>query len=201
MPHLTSCQKKARKAYEAKAHKHNANNSEAENFDGIGNLSVCDEVIEDNNIANTAQQYNHNSDNTEYYNNDDNLSAHNEPIKNDNTENIIKKLQDASENEDQLEEVDEDKEDIGGLLENEIELCNLYKKIPAAFENLALDIKKENVNSKIWVHLSSIRFYLQLVKNNHQKMKASKIIADAARKEVYHARCIHSWAYEYIMTY
>ncbi|CAG8678136.1 9269_t:CDS:1, partial [Dentiscutata heterogama] len=42
MPRPTSRQKKAIKAYEAKVHKHSADNSEAENFNNIGNLSVCD---------------------------------------------------------------------------------------------------------------------------------------------------------------
>ncbi|CAG8550101.1 11269_t:CDS:2, partial [Cetraspora pellucida] len=233
MPRPTSRQKKAIKAYEAKVHKHSANNSEAENSDDIGNLFVCDKAIENNNAASimkrfqaAAQQYDHNSDNTN--DNNDNFFAHNEPIENDNAENIVKKLQNAqqceaakgtpllhtfwnqeklqasreelydeqsenedqlvkvnkeqSENEDQLEEVNEDEEDFGGLSEDEIEACNLLKKIPAIFENLALDIEKENINSEVWVCLNSIRFYLQLVKNNHQKMEASKIIADAAEK-------------------
>ncbi|CAG8466374.1 16873_t:CDS:2 [Dentiscutata erythropus] len=249
--------KKAIKAYEAKVHMHSADNLEAENSDDIGNLSVCNNAIENNNAASimkrfqaAAQQYDHNSDNTD--DNDDNFSAYNEPIENDNAENIEtrsvlkeekrqqqheaakgtpplhtfwnqEKLQasgeelydeqsenedqlekvneEQSENEDQLEEVNEDEEDFGGLSEDEIEACNLLKKIPAALENLALDIEKENVNSEVWIRLNSIRFYLQLVKNNHQKMEASKIIADAAGKEVYHARCIRSWAHEYVMAH
>ncbi|CAG8800530.1 2173_t:CDS:1, partial [Dentiscutata erythropus] len=68
-----------------------------------------------------------------------------------------------------------------------------------ALENLALDIEKENVNSEVWVCLNSIHFYFQLVKNNYQKMEASKIIADAAGKGVYHARYIRSWVHEYVI--
>ncbi|CAG8607258.1 17279_t:CDS:2 [Cetraspora pellucida] len=97
-----------------------------------------------------------------------------------------------------LEEVD--KNDIGGMLENKIEPHNWNKKISTALENLTLDIKKENVKSEVWVRLNSICFYLQLVKSNHQKIKASKIIADAAGKGVYHAKCIRSWAHDYVMT-
>ncbi|CAG8820885.1 32879_t:CDS:2 [Racocetra persica] len=115
-------------------------------------------------------------------------------------ENQLKKVNEKqSENKDQLEEVNEDEEDFGELSENKIEACNLLKKISATLENLALDIKKENVNSEVWVCLNSIRFYLQLVKNNHQKIKASKIIADAAGKGVYHAKCIRSWAHKYVI--
>ncbi|CAG8822955.1 12970_t:CDS:2, partial [Cetraspora pellucida] len=40
-----------------------------------------------------------------------------------------------------------------------------------------------------------------LVKSNHQKIKASKIIADAAGKGIYHAKCIRSWAHDYVMTH
>ncbi|CAG8830034.1 12653_t:CDS:2, partial [Cetraspora pellucida] len=97
-----------------------------------------------------------------------------------------------------LEEVDEN--DIGGMSEDEIEPHNWNKKISTVLENLTFDIKKENVKSEVWVRLNSIRFYLQLVKSNHQKIKASKIIADAAGKGVYHAKCIRFWAYDYVMT-
>ncbi|CAG8702261.1 149_t:CDS:2, partial [Racocetra fulgida] len=76
-------------------------------------------------------------------------------------------------NEGWLEEVDEN--DIGGMSEDEIEPHNWNKKISTALENLTLDIKKENV-------------------------KTSKIIADAAGKGVYHAKCIRSWAHDYVMT-
>ncbi|CAG8728751.1 35412_t:CDS:2, partial [Racocetra persica] len=100
----------------------------------------------------------------------------------ENKDQLEKVNEEQSENKDQLEEVNEDEEDFGRLSEDEIEACNLLKKIPAALKNLALDIKKKNINSEVWVCLNSIRFYLQLVKNNHQKIETSKIIADAAGK-------------------
>ncbi|CAG8775382.1 2346_t:CDS:1, partial [Racocetra persica] len=80
-----------------------------------------------------------------------------------------------------------DKDDTGELSEDKIETSNWYKKIQTAFENITLDIKNKNVNSEVWVRLNSIRFYLQLIKHNHWKMKASKIVADVAGKGVYHA--------------
>ncbi|CAG8676892.1 15978_t:CDS:2, partial [Racocetra fulgida] len=106
MPRPTTHQKKAKKAYEAKAHKYNtnANNSEAENSDNTNNISVYDEAVENDNAASiikqlqaAVKQYDHYSNNTELEDddNDGNLSAYNEPIENDNTENIVKKLQDA----------------------------------------------------------------------------------------------------------
>ncbi|CAG8832879.1 32977_t:CDS:2, partial [Gigaspora margarita] len=105
------------------------------------------------------------------------------------------------------EEVDEDREqkevdednDTGGILEDEIETNNWHKKIPTALENLVLDIKKENVNSEVWVCLNSIRFYLQLVKYNYKKIEASKVVADTAGKGIYHAKCICSWAHQYVI--
>ncbi|CAG8836025.1 30059_t:CDS:2, partial [Gigaspora margarita] len=57
MPRPTSCQKKAIKAYEAKVYKHSADNSEAENSDDIGNLSVCDKAIENNNAASIMKRF------------------------------------------------------------------------------------------------------------------------------------------------
>ncbi|CAG8769406.1 27475_t:CDS:2, partial [Racocetra persica] len=125
--------------------------------------------------------------------NQEKLQASREELydKQSENEDQLKKVNEKqSENKDQLEEVNENKEDFGKLSEDKIEACNLLKKIPAALENLALDIEKKNINSEVWVRLNSIHFYLQLVKNNHQKMEASKIIADTAGKGVYHARCI-----------
>ncbi|CAG8459152.1 22040_t:CDS:2 [Dentiscutata erythropus] len=145
----------------------------------------------------------------------DNLSAYDEAVENNNAANIVKNLQaavnqqetshqEASEVElydEELEDEELEDEDTMGLLEDKIETCNWRKKISVALQNLVLDIKKENVNSEVWVHLCSIRFYLQLVKNNHQKMEANKIIADVAGKGVYHAKYIRFWAHEYIMTH
>ncbi|CAG8753647.1 15971_t:CDS:2, partial [Racocetra fulgida] len=75
----TTCQKKAKKAYEAKAHKYNinANNSEAENSDNTDNISVYDEAAENDNAASIIKQ------------------LQEAPFENDNAENIAKKLQDA----------------------------------------------------------------------------------------------------------
>lgn len=84
--------------------------------------------------------------------------------------------------------------------DDEAEDYNWHNKIPAALENLELDIKKEKVNSEVWVRLNGIRLYLQLVKNGYLKMEASDIVANATGKGVYHARCIRSWAYEYVIT-
>ncbi len=60
-------------------------------------------------------------------------------------------------------------------------------------------MKKENTNSEVWIRLNSIHLYFQLVRSNHPKMKVSEIIADVAEKGTYHAKCIRSWAREYIM--
>ncbi|CAG8541269.1 14991_t:CDS:2, partial [Dentiscutata heterogama] len=60
MPYPTSNQKKSKKAYEAKAHKHNidANNSEAENSDNF----FYDEVVENNNVASILIKIENNND-------------------------------------------------------------------------------------------------------------------------------------------
>ena len=86
-------------------------------------------------------------------------------------------------------------------LDNEVKGYNWYNKIPDAFKSLMLDIKKEKINSEVWVCLNSIRLYFQLVKSNHPKMQVSEIVADAAGKGTYHAKCIRSWAREYIKNY
>ncbi|CAG8714184.1 5491_t:CDS:2, partial [Dentiscutata heterogama] len=107
--------------------------------------------------------------------NQEKLQASGEELYDEQSENedqLEKVNEEQSENEDQLEEVIEDEEDIGELSEDEIEACNLLKKIPATLENLALDIEKKNVNSEIWMQ---------------------------QEKGVYHARCIRSWAHEYVM--
>ncbi|CAG8831137.1 4978_t:CDS:2, partial [Gigaspora margarita] len=75
----------------------------------------------------------------------------------DNAEEEVNEAIEVDENSEQ-EEVDENGEqeevnednDTGGISEDEIEPYNWYKKIPTALENLVLDIKKENVNSKVW---------------------------------------------------
>ncbi|CAG8715881.1 3242_t:CDS:2 [Cetraspora pellucida] len=141
MPCPTSCQKKAIKTYEAKVHKHSANNSEAENFDDIGNLFVCDETIENNNAAKKLQ-----ASRKELYD---------EQLKNKDQLKKVNKKQ--SKNEDQLKKVNKNEKDIGRLLEDKIEACNLLKKILAALENLALNIKKENINNV----LLQIKSYIQ----------------------------------------
>ena len=92
-------------------------------------------------------------------------------------------------------------DEVNEHLDDEVEGYNWHNKIPDAFKNLKLDIKKEKVNSEVWVHLNSIRLYFQLVKYNHSKMKASEVVANVVGKGVYHAKCIHSWACEYIMIY
>ncbi|CAI2189436.1 5390_t:CDS:1, partial [Funneliformis geosporum] len=77
--------------------------------------------------------------------------------------------------------------------DNEVEEAegyNWHNKIPNALKNLELDIKKEKVNSEVWICLNSIRLYFQLVKYNHLKIKASEVVANAAGKGVYHAKCI-----------
>ena len=88
-------------------------------------------------------------------------------------------------NEDSDDEVNEHSDD-------EVEGYNWHNKIPDALKNLELDIKKEKVNSEVWVRLNGIRLYFQLVKYNHLKMKASEVVANAAGKGVYHAKYIHS---------
>ena len=97
--------------------------------------------------------------------------------------------------EESVDEVDDEQSD------DEIEDYNWHNKIPAALENLELDIKKEHVKNEVLVRLNGICLYLQLIKYNYSKMDASNIVADAAGKGVYHARCIHSWAHEYVMTH
>ncbi|KAG9295839.1 hypothetical protein G9A89_009068 [Geosiphon pyriformis] len=92
-------------------------------------------------------------------------------------------------------------DDIGRQSDNEDEDCNWHNKLSAALENLVLDIKKENVNSEIWIRLNGIRLYLQLVKCSYPKMEASKIVANAIGKGVYHAKCIRSWTHEYVITH
>ena len=85
--------------------------------------------------------------------------------------------------------------------DNEIEDYNWNNKILAALENLEIDIKKENKKNEIWVRLNGIRLYLQLIKCNYSKMNASEIVSNAAGKGTYHARCIRSWAHEYVMSH
>ncbi|CAG8719830.1 1906_t:CDS:2, partial [Dentiscutata erythropus] len=198
------------KAYEAKAHKHNidANNSKAENSDNFS----YDEAVKNNNAASivkrlqaTANNYYSNNNILENYDNES-FFAHDKLIEivNNNDEGFAKKLLNVANTfyresdsnksyktvEENVEaelsddgwpdEVDED--DTGRLLEDEIETSNWYKRIQTALENIVLDIKNENVNSEVWVRLNSIYFYLQLIKHNHRKMEASKIVADAAGK-------------------
>ncbi|CAG8828449.1 35402_t:CDS:2, partial [Gigaspora margarita] len=147
MPCPTSRQKKAIKAYEAKVHKHSANNSEAENSNDIGNLSVCDEPIENNNAENIVKKL-QDAVNKYYQEHHSNQTRRLRYLGNSVCTKRRKRQQQFNEeqleNEDQLEEVNEDEKNIGGLLEDEIEACNLLKKILAALENLALDIEKEN---------------------------------------------------------
>ena len=101
-----------------------------------------------------------------------------------------------------IEIIDEKSDDEVDNDDDEIEDCNWYNKVPTALENLELDIKKENVKNEVYVRLNSIRFYLQLIKcNNYSKIDASNIVADAAGKGVYHARCIRSWAHEYVVNH
>ncbi|CAG8843627.1 45916_t:CDS:2, partial [Gigaspora margarita] len=100
MPHSTSCQKKAIKAYEAKVHKHSTDNSEAENSDDIGNLSVCDEAIENNNAASIMKRFQ--------------AAETQSTLKEEKDSNNLEKVnKEQLENEDQLEEVNEDEKDIG----------------------------------------------------------------------------------------
>ncbi|CAG8546367.1 8018_t:CDS:2, partial [Scutellospora calospora] len=211
MPCPTSNQKKSKKAYEAKEHKHNidANNSESENSNNFS----YDEAVENNNAESiikrfqaTANNYYSNNNMLENYDNES-LFAHNEliEIENDNAEGFVKKLLNTAnifyhENDsnksrtptlftfwNQDKTVEEDVE-AELLSEDEIENSNWHKKIKTTLENIVLDIKNENVNSEVWICLNSIRFYFQLIKHNYRKMEASKIVADAAGKEVYHAR-------------
>jgi len=49
------------------------------------------------------------------------------------------------------------------------------------------------------MHLNSICLYFQLVRSNHPKMKVSEIVANVVGKGTYYAKCIRSWAREYIM--
>ncbi|RGB33311.1 hypothetical protein C1646_761837 [Rhizophagus diaphanus] len=133
---------------------------------------------------------NSNSDNID---NTDNFTVNDKLVENDNTVIIVRKLKEAakkyhqehasheihtkrSTNEidktlaDVDDDVSDDVNDNDDKQNNEIEDCNWNNKIQAAFENLEIDIKKEN-----------------------KKMKFSEIISNAAGKEVYHARCFHSW--------
>ncbi|CAG8751215.1 17228_t:CDS:2, partial [Funneliformis caledonium] len=101
------------------------------------------------------------------------------------------------------EEIDEEPTEETNVKESddEIEDCDWHNKIQVALKNLILDLKKEKVNSEIWIRLNSIQLYLQLIKSNYLKMNTSEIVANAAGKGVYHTRCIHSWANDYIMTH
>ena len=83
-----------------------------------------------------------------------------------------------------VDEVDDEQ------LDDEIEDYNWHNKIPAALKNLKLNIKKENVKNEVLVRLNGICLYLQLIKYNYSKMDASNIVADAAEKVVYYAKCI-----------
>ncbi len=84
--------------------------------------------------------------------------------------------------------------------DNEIKGYNWHDKILVTLENLELNIKKENINSEIQICLYSICLYLQLVKNNYSKMKASNIVTNIVEKKIYHVKCIHSWAHDYVIT-
>ena len=94
---------------------------------------------------------------------------------------------DADDNADDNANNDADKQ-----LDNEVGNYNWNNKILDILESLKLDIKNKKTNSEVWMHLNSIHLYLQLVKYNHPKMKASEIVANVAGKEIYYAKCICS---------
>ncbi|RIA79587.1 hypothetical protein C1645_840337 [Glomus cerebriforme] len=189
MPRLTKCQKKLRKACEAKSIRQNisinddSNNDNSDNDDG--NLKSLDV--------------------------DDNNPVYDEPMENDNAQqceaakgtltlhtfwDTKKSTTSSDERSDSDEQSSSDERS-----DDEIEDCNWYNKIPAALENLELDIKKENMKSEVWVRLNGICLYLQLIKCNYSKMNASDVVSNAAGKGVYHSKCIHSWAHEYVMSH
>ncbi|CAG8630199.1 6637_t:CDS:2 [Cetraspora pellucida] len=213
MLHPTNNKKKSKQAYELKTHRHNinVNDSEAKNSNNFS----YDEAVENNNATTNT-----------FYRESDSNKSHRPCYLGNSISTKRRKRQQQREaakgmptlftfwNQDKtaeedievelfddgwLDEVNED--DTEGLLEDEIETSNWYKKIQTALENITLDIKNKNVNSEVWVRLNSIRFYPQLIKHNYQKIEASKIVADVAGKGVYHARCIRSWSHEYVMTH
>ncbi|CAG8718221.1 13358_t:CDS:2 [Rhizophagus irregularis] len=209
MPRLTKHQKRSRKAYEAKSTRKNNSdndsdnmsiNDDSDNVDDTDNFSVNDEPVENDNavsivrkLKEAAKKYHqerasHEIRRLRYIGN----SVRTRRRKNQQLLEAAKGTLALCTFWDTKKSTDES--------DNEIEDCNWNNKIQAALENLEIDIKKENKKNEVWVRLNGIRLYLQLVKCNYSKMNASEIVSNTAGKGVYHARCIRSWAHEYVMS-
>ncbi|CAG8743854.1 5704_t:CDS:2 [Funneliformis caledonium] len=200
MPRLTSRQKQSRRAYK------------------INNIKVNNDDVSahDGSVYNDSEGYEY--DLKDYFEVDNGSSHYNsiddEPVENDNAASIIEKLREATrkrKNQQQREAVKgtltlhtfwdtkKPSEEIDEKLteenvkesDDEIEDCDWHNKIQIALKNLILDLKKEKVNSEIWIHINSIQLYLQLIKSNYLKIDTSEIVANAARKG----------ANDYIMTH
>ncbi|CAG8619044.1 17206_t:CDS:2 [Funneliformis caledonium] len=180
MPRLTKCQKHLRKAHEVKT-KHQYAKSDINTQVNI-DVSESYPNINDTYFHNELKGYDDvkdlDIDNTFFYN-DDNFSVHNEPLEINNAISI--------ETQAALKE-----KRISNNSNNKVRNYNWNNKILDALKSMELDIKNEKTNSEVWVRLNSICLYLQFIKCNHPKMKASEIVANVAGKEIYHAKCIRS---------
>ncbi|CAG8729391.1 405_t:CDS:2 [Dentiscutata erythropus] len=157
MPHLTNCQKRFKKAYEAKAHKYSA--------------SV------DNSETESSEAENSETENSEEF-------SCNEAVENENAASIIERLHVVAKNyyDDDSDETNEYYQKYNSNKPHK--LFYLEKSIRTKRRKRQLQYEAaKGTPMFIW-------FYLQLVKHNYQKIEASKVVADAARKKVYHARCI-----------
>ncbi|CAG8457140.1 15938_t:CDS:2, partial [Dentiscutata heterogama] len=66
-------------------------------------------------------------------------------------------------------------------------------------EQLKEEIKSDKYSEVEKACLYTMLSYLHLVEHGRQRVEASIIVAEAARKGAYHARCIRSWTINYIL--
>ncbi|CAG8699705.1 7372_t:CDS:2, partial [Dentiscutata heterogama] len=59
-------------------------------------------------------------------------------------------------------------------------------------------VKSHNIISLEYLNNTIKQLEKKKSRHSHERIEASIIVAEAARKGVYHARCIHAWAINYI---
>ncbi|CAG8849294.1 21914_t:CDS:1, partial [Racocetra persica] len=65
-------------------------------------------------------------------------------------------------------------------------------------KQLEKEIKSNKHSEVVKARLYTILSYFRLVERGRERIEASIIVAEAAGKGVYHARCIRAWAINYI---